>query len=106
MRCEGMTRRDVVKAGGGLAVAALNGVGFGGRRSVAAQASSPVPSPAAGDGLEGRHLVVRSRTLAGTRPAAEVLGTIREGYVPLLRAIPGSSPTWGSPTRRRGRRRS
>lgn len=88
MRFEGVTRRGVVKAGGGLAVAVLGG-GFGSRRSVATPVAAPVASPAAGDGLAGRYVVVRSRTLAGTRPAADVLGTIREGFVPLLRSIPG-----------------
>ena len=87
MDIEGSTRRAVVKAGGGLAMAVL--AGFGSGRVANADDVSPVASPVAGESLMGRYMTVRSRTLAADLDADEVLATIREGYVPLAQAIPG-----------------
>lgn len=89
MQFASVTRRAVVRAGGRFAVTTLIAARFGRGRPRAAQVASPVASPTAGDGLVGRYVVVRSRMLTGTRPVAEVLETIRAGYVPLLGAIPG-----------------
>lgn len=87
MDSTGKTRRDVVKTGGGLALTVIGWLVVGGPPSVLAQAASLVV--AAGDGLEGRYVAVRARTLQDPHSAAEVLGIIGEGYVPLLREISG-----------------
>lgn len=91
MRIRGVTRRAVVKAGGGLAAAALqlSGNAFGSRRLVAAQEASPVGSPSSGSGFEGRYVAVRIRTLAEEHEAPDVLATIEEGFIPLVEAVPG-----------------
>lgn len=82
-RATDLTRRDAVKVGGGSALAALAMVGLGGR--LAAQDSTPV----AGDGLEGRYVVVRIRGLKPGASAAELVDLVREGFEPLVRKIPG-----------------
>lgn len=87
MAIEGRTRRAVVKAGGGLAMMALAGLGHG--QAADAGEASPEASPVAEEGLTGRYMVVRARTLAADLDAEEVLLTIRKGYVPLAQAIPG-----------------
>ena len=90
MRFQGVTRRGMIRAGGGLAVAALQLHGDGvGSRLVAAQEASPVASPSSGSGLEGRYVAVRIRALAGELETAEVLATIEEGFIPLVAAVPG-----------------
>ena len=91
MRVRGVTRRAVVKAGGGLAAAALHvsGNAIGSQRLIAAQEASPVASPSAGGGLEGRYAAVRIRTLTGAHETADVLATIEDGFIPLVEAIPG-----------------
>mgnify|MGYP000218047900 CR=1 FL=1 len=91
MRTRRVTRRAVVKAGGGLAAAALHvsGGAIAGRQLAAAQEASPVASPFAGSGLEGRYVAVRIRTLAEEHEAPEVLATIEEGFIPLVEAVPG-----------------
>jgi hypothetical protein len=91
MRVQGVTRRAVFKAGGGLAVAAIqmNGNAIGIDQFVAAQEASPVASPSAGGGLEGRYMAVRIRTLTDTLETADVLATIEEGFIPLVEAVPG-----------------
>ena len=76
-----------MKAGGGLAaMAALGVAGVGVARG---QEASPVASPAAGGGLEGRWAAVRNRTIIAGTPVDEMIAKIREGYVPLIQAIPG-----------------
>lgn len=87
MKIEGSTRRAVLKAGGGLAMVALAGLGSG--RVADADDASPVASPVAGESLIGRYMTVRSRTLVADLDAEDVLTTTREGYVPLALAIPG-----------------
>ena len=82
-----VTRRTILKTGGGIALA-LTAVGTGRAGSTRAHEASPVASPEAG-GLVGTWVTVRSRTLTGDVPAAEVLSTIESGYVPLLDEIPG-----------------
>lgn len=82
-----VTRRTVMKAGGGLAaVAALGVAGLGVARG---QEASPEASPAAGDGLEGLWVAVRNRTIIAGTPVDEMIAAIREGYVPLIEAVPG-----------------
>ena len=91
MRSQGVTRRVVFKAGGGLAVAAflVNGNAIGSRRLVAAQEASPVASPSSSRDLEGRYMAVRIRTLTGALETEDVLATIEEGFIPLVAAVPG-----------------
>ena len=84
MRFRDLNRRDLVRAGGGLAVAAIGRVGFDRGTGSAAAALDE-----AARGMVGRYIVVRSRTLADDHSAAEVFDTIRDGYVPLLRTVPG-----------------
>ena len=81
-----LTRRVMMKAGGGLAaMAALGVAGVGVARG---QDASPEASPVSG-GLEGRWVAVRNRTIIAGTPVDEMIAAIREGYVPLLQAIPG-----------------
>jgi hypothetical protein len=91
MRNRVVTRRAVVKAGGGLAVMAvpLSGFAGGSGRLAAAQEATPMASPSAGGGLEGRYAAVRIRTLTGGHETEDVLATIEEGFLPLLTAVPG-----------------
>jgi hypothetical protein len=78
----------VVKAGGGLA--ALAALGIAGAGVGRAQEASPEASPAAGGGLEGRYVAIRNRAItAGAPPADEMISLIREGYAPIIQAIPG-----------------
>jgi hypothetical protein len=85
MRFRDLNRRDLVRAGGGLAVAAVGRVGFD--RGTGSAVAAALDEPARG--MVGRYIVVRSRTLADDHSAAEVFDTIRDGYVPLLRTVPG-----------------
>lgn len=90
MDLQRVSRRRVLKTGGGLAAVAVAGAGVGGARAARAQDATPVASPVGdADGLAGRYVAVRSRSLTGDLPAEEVIATIREGYVPIIRAIPG-----------------
>lgn len=87
-------RREAVKLVGAatLAAVAAGTVGTVGRPMLAQEASPealPVASPVAVNGLEGRYLVVRLRTLTGDTPVDEVLTTIRDGFMPMLPDIPG-----------------
>ncbi len=94
-------RRGAVKLGGTAALATLAALSAGaGGRAILAQEASPaasrVASPVAGNGLEGRYLVVRLRTLTGDTPVDEVLATIEDGFVPLLPEIPGFVAYFGT----------
>ena len=82
MTRERITRRTIVKAGGGGALT-LIALGAGRAGLTQAQEASPAASPEAG-GLVGTWVTVRSRTLTGDVPADEVLPPIAEGYLPLL----------------------
>jgi hypothetical protein len=90
MRIQAVTRRGMIRAGGGLAIAVLQVHGDAiGSRLVAAQEASPVASPAAGGDLAGRYVAVRIRTLTDELETAEVLATIEDGFIPLVEAVPG-----------------
>jgi hypothetical protein len=80
------TRRDALRYGSGAIVAALLSAGLGGR-ALAAQDASPEAD--AGDRLLGQYAVLRLRKLAEGLDAAEVQGLIADGFVPLVREIPG-----------------
>ena len=86
MSDERVTRRTILKAGGGLvAMAALGTTGIG---MAWAQGTSPA-SAAAGGGFEGMWLAVRNRSIIPGTNADDMVTKIREGYVPLIREIPG-----------------
>lgn len=82
----GTTRRDALKIVAGASVAAITVTGT--TRLGLAQDATPVASPVAG-GLEGQYMVVRVRVLAEGRSGEELTGLIRDGFVPLLREVPG-----------------
>ena len=82
-----VTRRTVMKAGGGLAVTAALGVASVG--VTRGQEASPAASPASGDGLEGLWVAVRNRTVIAGTPVDEMIATIRSGYAPLIQSVPG-----------------
>ena len=84
----GMTRRDAIRFGGAAALAMI-AVGAGGRSVVAVQEGSPEASPATGNGLEGRYVVIRFRQFREGQDPDEAMDLIREGYVPLAREIEG-----------------
>lgn len=85
----GTTRRDALKLGGAASLTLL-ATGLGGRSVVAAmQEATPEASPAAGDGLEGRYVVIRVRQFREDQDPDEAMDLIRDGYVPLAREIPG-----------------
>jgi hypothetical protein len=81
------TRRGALKLAGGAALLALAGSGSG--RAALGQEASPVASPAGGDGLNGKYVVIRLRTVKPDRSADELMTLIRDGFVPLVEDIPG-----------------
>jgi hypothetical protein len=81
------TRRGALKLAGGAALLAVAGVGSG--RAALAQEASPVASPAGGNGLNGKYVVIRIRTVKPDRSADELMALIQDGFVPLLEDVPG-----------------
>jgi hypothetical protein len=81
------TRRGALKLAGGAALLAVAGAGSG--RAALAQEASPVASPAGGDGLDGKYVVIRIRTVKPDRSADELMALIQDGFVPLVQAVPG-----------------
>lgn len=77
------TRRDAMKVGGGIALALL-GAGLGTGTVAFAQQATPVSGS-----LDGAYTVVRLYTVRADRSSDELLALIRDGYVPLIREIPG-----------------
>ncbi len=81
------TRRVALKLAGGVALLAFAGASSG--RAALAQEASPVASPAGCDGLNGKYVVIRIRTVKPDRSADELLALIGDGFVPLLEDVPG-----------------
>ncbi len=81
------TRRVALKLAGGAALLAFAGPGSG--RAALAQVASPVASPAGGNGLNGKYIVIRIRTVKPDRSADELMALIRDEFVPLLEDVPG-----------------
>jgi hypothetical protein len=81
------TRRVALKLAGGAALLAVAGAGPD--RAVLAQEASPIASPAGGNGLNGKYVVIRIRTVKPDRSADELMGLIQEGFIPLLEDVPG-----------------
>ena len=81
------TRRVALKLAGGAALLAFAGAGSG--RASLGQEASPVASPAGGDGLNGKYVVIRIRTVKPDRSAEELMALIQDGFVPLLKDVPG-----------------
>jgi hypothetical protein len=81
------TRRVALKLAGGAALLALAGAGAG--RAALAQEASPVASPAGGNGLNGKYVVIRIRRVKPDRSTDELMTLIQEGFVPLLQEVPG-----------------
>jgi hypothetical protein len=81
------TRRGALKLAGGAALVVVAGPKSG--WAALAQEASPVASPAGGEDLNGKYVVVRLRTVKPDRSADELLAMIQEGLVPLLEEIPG-----------------
>jgi hypothetical protein len=80
-----LTRRAVaLRAGGGLALAGL-ALGLG--RPIVAQEATPGPTDDAE--LVDRYGVIRVRKLKADRSAEELTVLVQEGFVPLLREVPG-----------------
>lgn len=91
------TRRAALKAGG-ASLATIVGAMATGRVVLAAEATpaaSPLTSPAADQGLEAKYVTVRSRTVAEGQDPTVVFSTILEGFVPIVRAIPGFVAYYG-----------
>ena len=81
------TRRVALKLAGGAALLAFAGVGSG--LTALAQEASPVASPAGGNGLNGKYVVIRIRTVKPDRSADELMALIRDEFVPLMVDVPG-----------------
>jgi hypothetical protein len=81
------TRRDAIKLAGGAALFAF--AGSSSLRAALAQEASPVASPAGGDGLNGKYVVIRLRTVKPDRSADELMALIQDGFVPLVEDVPG-----------------
>jgi hypothetical protein len=81
------TRRVALKLAGGAALLACARAGSG--RAALAQEASPVASPAGGNGLNGKYVIIRLRTVKPDRSPDELMALIRDGFVPLLQEIPG-----------------
>jgi hypothetical protein len=81
------TRRVALKLAGGAALLAFAGPGA--HRSALAQMASPVASPASGNSLSGKYLVIRVRTVKPDRSVDELMDLIRDGFAPLLADVPG-----------------
>lgn len=84
---ETTTRRIVLKLAGGAALVVCAGAAPA--RTGLAQEASPAATPAGGDSLLGKHVVVRLRTVKPDRSADELLAMIEDGFVPLIKEIPG-----------------
>ena len=81
------TRRFVLKLAGGATLLAFAGAGSG--RAALAQEASPVASPAGGNGLNGKYVVIRIRAVKPDRSADELMALIQDGFVPLVEDVPG-----------------
>lgn len=82
-----VSRRDALKLAGGATLSAFALAGV--RHGAVAQEATPVASPAAGRGLLGQFVIVRARTLKPDRSGDELLGLIRDGFLPLIEDVPG-----------------
>jgi hypothetical protein len=81
------TRREALKLAGGAALLVCVGARAG--RAALAQEASPVASPAGGNGLLGKYVVIRIRRVKPDRSADELMALIQDGFVPLLEEVPG-----------------
>jgi hypothetical protein len=81
------TRRGALKLAGGAALLAWAGAGAG--RVARAEEASPVASPAGGNGLDGKYVVIRIRKVKPDRSVDELMALIQDGFVPLLEEVPG-----------------
>src|SRR5262245_40145451 len=79
-------QREAVRFGGGAAFAALLAAGLGGRAPAAQDAG---PDGDSGERLRGQYTVLRLGKLAEGIDPAEVQALIADGFLPLVRAIPG-----------------
>ena len=80
------TRRGALKLAGGMALLAF---AASGSNQTVAQEASPVASPAGGNDLNGKYVVIRIRTVKPDRSADELMALIRDGFVPLVQDVPG-----------------
>jgi hypothetical protein len=69
------TRRVALKLAGGAALLAFAGAGSG--RAALAQEASPVASPAGGNGLNGKYVVIRIRERGSGVGRSSVCGCFR-----------------------------
>lgn len=93
----GRSRRDALRAGGALALAAVGTMVAG--PLAFAQSAAPGASPASGDAahpLTGKYVVVRIRQFKPDVDIAEAQKIIAEGFVPLNQAVPGFVSYFGS----------
>jgi hypothetical protein len=80
----GTTRRDSLRLGVGAGLAALAASALNGRLLLAQEATPDTGTP-----LDGHYVVVRSRTIKPDRSPEELIALIREGFLPLVRTVPG-----------------
>ena len=80
------TRRVALKLAGGAALLAFAGAGSG--LTALAQEASPVASPG-GNGLNGKYVVIRIRTVKPDRSADDLMALIRDEFVPLMVDVSG-----------------
>lgn len=78
------TRREAVRTlGGGTALALLGLAGLGG------SAGAQEATPQAGNAFEGRYAVIRIRQMRPGYSAEELARTVRDGFLPIVREVPG-----------------
>ncbi len=80
----GATRREAMRAlGGGTALVLLGLAGAG------ASASAQEATPQSGSSFEGRYAVIRIRQVKPEYSAEELARTVRDGFLPIVRDVPG-----------------
>lgn len=82
--CPETTRRQALRTLGAGAILAMLGVTDAGLPA-AAQDATPAP----GNALEGRYAVIRIRQVKPEYSAEELARTVRDGFLPIVREVPG-----------------
>ncbi len=83
-RCPETSRRQALRSLGAGAILTMLGVSGAG---LPANAQNATPAP--GDDLEGRYAVIRIRQVKPEYSSEELARTVRDGFLPIVRQVPG-----------------